>query len=81
MWYLRSAFDTYQKVQETIQSRLHDVGTAALSPLQTMRSFLSPPAREADSEVTELRKRVAELEARLEKRAQRPKARSRKPTS
>ena len=81
MWYLKSAFDTYQKVQETIQDRFHDVGAAALSPLQTVRNLLGPKAPQPDAEVQELRQRVAELEARLEKRTQRPKARSRKPAS
>ncbi len=32
MWYLKSAFDTYQKVQDAVQSRLSDVRNAALSP-------------------------------------------------
>jgi polyhydroxyalkanoate synthesis repressor PhaR len=81
MWYLKSAFDTYQKLQDTVQTRLSDVRTAALSPLTMMRSLLSgqPPAKPVD-ETEELRLRVAELEARLaqpappRKRAPRKKA-------
>src|SRR5215467_5661754 len=40
MWYLKSAFDTYQKVQDTVQSRLDDVRSAALSPLNLVKNFL-----------------------------------------
>jgi polyhydroxyalkanoate synthesis repressor PhaR len=75
MWYLKSAFDTYQKVQDTVQNRLSEVQSAILSPVDMMRRFLgtaSPaPAQSAaqsvaDPEVDALRKRVADLEARLE---------------
>ncbi len=70
-WYLRTAFETYHKLQETVQSRLTDVGSAAFAPFQKMRSLISsalaPEAAEAEpaSEVEVLRRRVAELEARL----------------
>src|SRR5208337_5421129 len=37
MWYLKSAFENYQKVQEAIQSQLSGVRQAALSPLETVR--------------------------------------------
>lgn len=67
MWYLKSAFDAYQKVQETVQSRL-------TSPFQMMREFLTP--QPPDTELAELRRKVAEMEAE----AKRPKAR-RKPRS
>jgi polyhydroxyalkanoate synthesis repressor PhaR len=69
MWYLRTAFDTYGKVQDAFQSRLSEMGSAAIAPLQKMKSFLSSAlAAEAPvppAEVEELRRRVAELEARL----------------
>lgn len=65
MWYLKSAFDTYQKVQDSVQARLSEVRSAALSPLSMVKSFLTP-ASEPD-EVENLRNRVAELEARLER--------------
>jgi polyhydroxyalkanoate synthesis repressor PhaR len=68
MWYLKSAFDAYQKVQEAVQSRLSDVRSAAMAPLATMKNLLSgssaPPANE---ELEQLRRRVVELEARLSK--------------
>src|SRR6201988_1194426 len=35
MWYLKSAFDAYQKVQDAVQTRLGDVQSAILSPLDT----------------------------------------------
>lgn len=66
-WYLKSAFDAYHKVQESVQTRLADVGSAALSPLAMVRNLLTPQAPERDREVEELRRRVAELESRLPK--------------
>src|SRR5437016_12960992 len=66
MWYLKSAFDTYQKVQDAVQSRLGEVQSAILSPVAMMKRFLgastsSPPRGADESEVETLRKRVAEL--------------------
>jgi polyhydroxyalkanoate synthesis repressor PhaR len=72
MWYLKSAFDTYQKVQDAVQSRLGEVQSAILSPVDMMKKFLGttpPPRSEAEPELDALRQRVAELEARLEKGA------------
>ena len=40
MWYLKSAFDAYQKVQDAVQSRLGDVQSAILSPVDMMKKFL-----------------------------------------
>ena len=87
MWYLKSAFDTYEKVQDAVQSRLTDVQSAFLSPVDTMKRFLgasapAQPRSEPEPEVDALRKRVAELEARLESSApakQRTRARRAKP--
>jgi len=72
MWYLKSAFDTYQKVQEAVQSRLSDLQSTVTSPLETMRRFISQTSSsqhqpEGDSELEAMRKRIAELEARLQK--------------
>ncbi len=76
MWYLKSAFDTYQKVQDAVQNRLTDVQSAILSPVDTMKRFLgTAPRDESARELDALRKRVAELEARLKKTP--PKRRSR----
>jgi polyhydroxyalkanoate synthesis repressor PhaR len=64
MSYLKSAFDTYQKVQETVQDRLSSVREAAFSPLNLVTSFLTKPAPPAaEAEVEQLRRRVAELES------------------
>src|ERR1700756_322326 len=70
MWYLKSAFDAYQKVQSAVQSSLGDVQSAILSPVDMMKKFLIPPAAaqprmETGPELDALRKRVAELEARV----------------
>jgi len=81
MWYLKSAFDTYQKVQDAVQNRLSDVESAILSPLETMRKLLagtqvSQPQNPAESDLEMLRKRIAELESRLQNNT-RPVNRSR----
>ena len=78
MWYLKSAFDTYQKVQDTVQSRLGEVQSAILSPVEMMKKFLgthSPAPAVAESELDALRERLAELEARLEKAPKRKRRR------
>lgn len=74
MWYLKSAFDSYQKVQDALQNRLTDVQSAILSPVDMMKRFLGasgppPPSTKAEPEIDALRRRVAELEARLGKKA------------
>jgi polyhydroxyalkanoate synthesis repressor PhaR len=69
MWYLKSAFDAYQNVQSSLQTRLSELQSAALSPLQTVKSFLqtSPSKKGGESEeLLELRRRLAELEAQQE---------------
>jgi len=66
MWYLKSAFETYQQVQDSVQNRLTGLGSAILSPVETVKRFLGTPSQpESDSEIAALRARVAELEARL----------------
>jgi polyhydroxyalkanoate synthesis repressor PhaR len=83
MWYLKSAFDTYQKVQDAVQSRLGEVQSAILSPVDLMQKFLGTPAPspapdKAEPELDALRKRVAELEARLEEPAREKRGSTRK---
>lgn len=70
MWYLKSAFDAYQKLQDTVQNRLSEVQSAVLSPVDMMRRFLGPTtvssAKSKEREdVDSLRQRIAELEAQL----------------
>jgi polyhydroxyalkanoate synthesis repressor PhaR len=83
MWYLKSAFDTYQKLQDTVQNRLSEVQSAVLSPVDMMKRFLgaATPGKASSqppNEVESLRKRVAELEAQLRKPAQRKTSRGKK---
>jgi len=79
MWYLKSAFDAYQKVQDAVQSRLGDVQSAILSPVDMMKKFLGAAPASSTSETSELeglRRKVADLEARLGKK---PPAKRKKP--
>ncbi|SPF39144.1 PHA accumulation regulator DNA-binding protein [Candidatus Sulfopaludibacter sp. SbA4] len=70
MWYLKSAFDAYGKVQEAVETRLSDVRTAALSPFNMVKNLLTGQTASspgpADAELELLRRRIAELEARTE---------------
>ena len=72
MWYLKSAFDTYQQVQDAVQNRLSQVQSAIASPVDIMRRFLGaaevPPQPSNSSEIDLLRKRVAELESSLRRK-------------
>jgi polyhydroxyalkanoate synthesis repressor PhaR len=79
MWYLKSAFDAYQKVQDAVQSRLGEVQSAILSPVDMMKKFLgttpsTPKAQTApELELEALHKRVAELEASLKAKHRKPR--------
>ena len=86
MWYLKSAFDAYQKVQDAVQSRLGEVQSAILSPMDMMKKFLgeppsSQPQAQTEPELDGLRKRVAELEARLKEPARRKHSRHKQRSS
>ena len=65
MWYLNSAFNAYQKVQESLQSGLSEVRSATLYPLQMMKGAIQ--GDNADNKA--LPERVTELEARLKRPA------------
>src|SRR5271165_881895 len=71
MWYLKSAFDAYQKVQSSVRSRISEVQSAALSPLRLVKNLVNSPAKESPNEtgeeLQELRKRISELEGHLQK--------------
>ncbi|MGA3089282.1 MAG: polyhydroxyalkanoate synthesis regulator DNA-binding domain-containing protein [Terriglobales bacterium] len=76
MWYLKSAFDTYEKVQGAFQNRLGEVQSAILSPVEMVKQLLvtpasSPAVAKPEPQLSALRERVAELEARLEKSQER----------
>jgi polyhydroxyalkanoate synthesis repressor PhaR len=64
MWYLKSAFDAYDKAQDAVQTRLGDMRSAAMSPLNIVKNLLTPEPAAADSELERLRRRVVELEAK-----------------
>lgn len=67
MWYLKSAFDAYRNVQDTVQAKLSDVRSAAMAPLSIFGNiFGGPPAQ--DDETERLRRRVEELEALLKEK-------------
>jgi polyhydroxyalkanoate synthesis repressor PhaR len=69
-WYLKSAFDAYHKVQNTVESGFTDVQAAVRSPFDTLKKFVQGPAAAPSteaSEVEELRRRLSDLEARLNK--------------
>jgi polyhydroxyalkanoate synthesis repressor PhaR len=82
MWYLKSAFDTYQKLQTSIQGGLSEVQSAAFSPLSMMKKFVQSAAGQEQSENNELqqlRKRLADVEAQMKKTNRPPN--KRKPRS
>jgi polyhydroxyalkanoate synthesis repressor PhaR len=66
MWYLKSAFDTYQTVQDAVQDRLGEMQSAILSPVESVKRLLSgvPSSRPAneETEINALRRRLEELE-------------------
>jgi polyhydroxyalkanoate synthesis repressor PhaR len=79
MWYLKSAFDTYEAVQNAVQNRIGDMQSALLSPVESVKRFLAgspsqPPSQ--DAELNALRRRVAELEARQKKPTRRKRRRA-----
>jgi len=80
MWYLKSAFDAYQKVQSSVQSRLNEVRSAALSPLDTMKNLMKGSSKEnaaePGEELSKPRKRISELQRRQQKPKGKKKRRS-----
>ena len=74
MWYLNSAFNAYRKVQESLQSGMSEVRSAALSPLQIMKGSIASESAANNA----LREGVAELETRVKKPARQPKRRKAK---
>ncbi|HEY4900981.1 MAG TPA: polyhydroxyalkanoate synthesis regulator DNA-binding domain-containing protein [Terriglobales bacterium] len=76
MWYLKSAYEAYQNVQSKLQSGLTGVQSAAMSPISMIKNIIQgqgpeshAPDSHADSsaELQQLRQRIAELEARVQK--------------
>jgi len=78
LWYLRSAYDAYQKVQSSLHSGLSEMQAAALSPINLVRNFMqrptsSPQASSSETELEQLRRRVSELESRIAENGGGPK--------
>jgi polyhydroxyalkanoate synthesis repressor PhaR len=75
MWYLKSAFDAYRTVQSKLHTGITEVQAAALSPISMVKNFLQGQGEKHgaevpkpnDVELQQLRERLAELEARIEK--------------
>jgi polyhydroxyalkanoate synthesis repressor PhaR len=85
-WYLKSAFDTYQKLQGAIQGGFSEMQAApSLSPLSLVKKFVqgtAAPAHSGNREVEELKARLAEMEARLKNPKKTPRPRKpRQPAS
>ncbi len=78
-WYLNHALDLYQKARNTVNTGVSEATNAVSSPLDFVRNLLPgeawPPAP-GGGEVEQLRRRIAELQARL---AQRKKPARREP--
>jgi polyhydroxyalkanoate synthesis repressor PhaR len=86
MWYLKSAFDTYQTVQDAVQNRLGEMQSAILSPVQSVRRLLGGVSREQrpredEAELLTLRKRLAELEGKMKRKSASAKRRKTAKTS
>ncbi len=78
--FMKSAADTYQKMQSALQSGLTGVRSAALSPLELMTKLVQgvPVAQSESDELEELRRRLAQLEAQVKKpRAKRSRRKAR----
>jgi len=71
MWYLKSAFDTYQTVKDAVENRLSQMQSAVLFPGEVVKRFMaaqaSPQPAQSGSELDALRQQVAKLEAKLRK--------------
>jgi polyhydroxyalkanoate synthesis repressor PhaR len=81
MWYLKSAFDTYQALQGAVQHRIGNMQSALLSPVESVKRFLGtaprPQPGENKEELDALRRRIAQLEARQKKSPPRKRRRAR----
>lgn len=81
-WYLNSTLDLYKKAQDTVQTRLSDAKKAVGSPIEFVRNLLAGQSPQAlispTSEVQELRRRVEELQLRLEDRGKKSATRKKR---
>ena len=86
-WYLHSTLDLYDKAQNSVRTRLTEAKNVVSSPLEFLRGLMGGqplPSPAPSSEAEELRRQVADLEARLaetQRPARRPAKRARKRVS
>jgi polyhydroxyalkanoate synthesis repressor PhaR len=78
-WYLNSTLDLYKKAQDSVHTRLTTARNVVASPLEFVRGLLSgqssaPPLPETN-QLAELKRRVEELQARLEQQEKRRRPR------
>ncbi len=82
MWYLKSAFDAYHKIQGALHTGITDLQAAASSPVDIMKRMMGatpPPQTTEKVELDELRRRLAELELKQRgETSRRPQPRRRK---
>lgn len=80
-WYLKSAFDAYQRLQNTIQGGLSEVQHSALSPLSALKKFIGEKTEQAPApnELEQLRERLAGLESRMKPTAKTAGKQSKRP--
>lgn len=74
-WYLKSALDSYHRVQDAVQSGISQVGSAAISPLESLGRLLfgSSSEKGQEMEIDELRDRILQLETLLQGTKKAPK--------
>ena len=83
-WYLNNTLDLYKKAQEAVHNRLATAKTVVASPLEFVRNLLAGhslqaqvPAAES-AEITELRRQIKELQARLPRSGKKGRPESRR---
>lgn len=81
-WYLKSALDSYHRVQSALQSGISQVGSAAISPLESLgRLFFGASSEKVrETEIEEMRNRILQLETLLQgtKKAPTPRLKKKK---
>ena len=68
LWYLKSAFDGYQKFQTAVQSGLTQMGSAALSPFDALRSLIPIPSAVPPPEPPKQAKKKSAIKRAVPKR-------------
>ncbi|HXX16991.1 MAG TPA: polyhydroxyalkanoate synthesis regulator DNA-binding domain-containing protein [Candidatus Eremiobacteraceae bacterium] len=83
-WYLNNTLDLYKKAQEAVHNRLATAKTVVASPLEFVRNLLAGHSLQAQApvaesaEITELRRQIKELQARLPRSGKKGRPESRR---